>query len=161
MTRADIVGGLVLAAFFGAALWEGWSFQYGTEFAPGPGFAPVWLSGLGLAISAAIAFGAWRSAGGSDGRAQAEAAETAEAKTDKAGLLRVGATLIALAAMIAAVPWIGFVPAILIFLLVLALAIQRMSLLLGVGISVGTALFVYAIFVHFLGVPIPAGPLGF
>ena len=60
MTRADIFGGLLLAVFFGAALWEGWSFQYGTEFAPGPGFAPVWLSALGLLLALIIAFAAWR-----------------------------------------------------------------------------------------------------
>ena len=56
MTRADIFGGLLLAAFFAAALWEGWSFQYGTEFAPGPGFAPVWLSAIGLCVSLLIAY---------------------------------------------------------------------------------------------------------
>ena len=50
MTRADFYGGLLLAAFFGAALWEGSTFQYGTEFSPGPGFAPVWLSAIGLCV---------------------------------------------------------------------------------------------------------------
>ena len=32
---------LLLAVVFGASLWEASSFQYGTEFAPGPGFAPI------------------------------------------------------------------------------------------------------------------------
>ena len=57
MTRADLIAGLLLAAVFAASLWEASSFQYGTEFAPGPGFAPVWLSAIGIALSLAIAFG--------------------------------------------------------------------------------------------------------
>ena len=84
MTRADFVGGLLLSAIFGAALWEGWSFQYGTEFAPGPGFAPVWLSAIGLCVSLMIAaHGLWamRSGEDSDQRA-APALETG-------GLVRV------------------------------------------------------------------------
>ena len=124
MTRADIVGGLLLAAFFGAALWEGWSFQYGTEFAPGPGFAPVWLSGLGLVISAAVAFagcgagGLMKRAGGGGESADAEKGRSVACRRDPDRAGRDGRL----------VSWIGFVPAILVFLLVLTLAVQRMSL---------------------------------
>ena len=158
MTRSDIIGGLLLAVLFGTALWEGWSFQYGTEFAPGPGFAPVWLSALGLLIALVIAFAAWQGAR----RSNAATAPSAQREPlDRAGLLRVGATLLGLAVMLAVVPWIGFVPAILAFLLVLTLGVQRMSWLAGVAASVGTVLFIYTIFVHFLNVPIAVGPLGF
>ena len=155
MTRGDIIGGLLLAVFFGAALWEGWSFQYGTEFAPGPGFAPVWLSAIGLSIALVVAFAAWQSS-----RRSSTATEARGEPPDRAGVMRIGATLLALALMVAVVGWIGFVPAMLAFLLVLTLAVQRMSWLAGVGISVGTVIFIYTIFVHFLNVPIPAGPLG-
>ena len=160
MTRADLIGGLLLAVFFGAALWEGWSFQYGTEFAPGPGFAPVWLSSIGIVIALAITVGGWRSARLSSGSEQGTATAD-EAGSHTAGLIRVVATLLALAVMIAVVSWIGFVPAMLAFLLVLTLGIQRLSWLTSVGVSAGTVLFIYAIFVYFLRVPIPAGPLGF
>jgi len=156
MTRADILGGLLLAAGFGAALWEAWSFQYGTEFAPGPGFAPVWISAIGIAISLLIALNAWRSAR----RCAPEAQHDASA-LDRAGLFRVGATLVALVVMVAITPWLGFVPSILVFLLFLTLGVQRLSWLAGVGASVGTVVFVYLVFVRFLEVPIPSGPLGF
>ena len=73
MTRADFVGGLLLSAFFGATLWEGWSFQYGTEFAPGPGFAPVWLSAIGLCVSLLIAAnGLWAMRGAKGERRRAK-----------------------------------------------------------------------------------------
>ena len=156
MTRADIVGGLLLAAGFGAALWEGWSFQYGTEFAPGPGFAPVWLSGIGLALSLLIAFIALNAMRGSE-----QSAEDGSNALDKAGLLRVGATLVGLVAMVSLTPWLGLVASILVFLLFLTLGVQRLSYLVGIGASVATAVFVYVVFVRLLGVPIPSGPLGF
>lgn len=161
MTRADIAAGLLLTALFGAALWEASSFQFGTEFAPGPGFAPVWLSSIGILISLLIAIGGWRSAR----RSAADASRGAQGRDgaigDTAGLIRVTATLAALAAMIAAVAWIGFVPAMLAFLLVLTLAIQRMAVVTALAASFGTVAFIYTIFVYFLHVPIPAGPLGF
>ena len=159
MTRADIIGGLLLAAFFGAALWEGWSFQYGTEFAPGPGFAPVWLSAIGLVIASAIAFAGWRSSRRFDRTKEPSAVDSEP--LDRPGFLRVIATLLGLAAMLAAVPWIGFVPAILGFLLVLTLAVQRLPWPTGIAASMGTVAFIYMIFVYFLNVPIPPGPLGF
>ena len=160
MTRTDLFSGLVLAAGFAAALWEAWSFQYGSEFAPGAGFAPVWLSAIGVAISLAIAIGGWRNARRSDSKGADSATSSAE-QTDIAGLARVGATLIALFGMIAVTPWIGFVTAMLVFLLILTLFIQRLSAPVAVGASFATVAFVYTVFVHFLGVPIPAGPLGF
>ena len=155
MTRADFVGGLLLSAIFGAALWEGWSFQYGTEFAPGPGFAPVWLSAIGLCVSLMIAaHGLWamRSGEDSDQRA-APALETG-------GLVRVALTLLGLVAMVLLVEPLGLVAAILLFLLYLTLFVQRHGVAVGIGASVGTVVFVYVVFVYFLEVPVPKGPLG-
>ena len=55
---------------------------------------------------------------------------------------------------------LGLVPALFVFLLFLTLGVQRLSLPIGVGASVGTVVFVYLVFIYFLGVPIPSGPLG-
>jgi putative tricarboxylic transport membrane protein len=155
MTRADFYGGLLLAAFFGAALWEGWSFQYGAEFAPGPGFAPVWLSAIGLCVSLLIAAHGLRSM-----RRGADSAPGAAPALDKRGLARVALTLLGLAAMVLLVEPLGLAVSICLFLLYLTLVVQRLALGVGIGASVGTVVFVYVIFVHFLEVPIPKGPLG-
>jgi putative tricarboxylic transport membrane protein len=155
MTRADFVGGLLLSALFGAALWEGWSFQYGTEFAPGPGFAPVWLSAIGLCVSLMIAaHGLWamRSGEGS-GQRTAPTLETG-------GLVRVALTLLGLVAMVLLVEPLGLVVSILLFLLYLTLFVQRHGVAVGIGASVGTVVFVYVVFVYCLEVPVPKGPLG-
>jgi putative tricarboxylic transport membrane protein len=155
MTRADFYCGLLLTAFFGAALWEGSTFQYGTEFSPGPGFAPVWLSAIGVAVSLLItAHGLWAMRVAE--RTEANAAPSLE----KWGVARVILTLLGMAAMILLVPPLGLVLAILAFLLYLTLVVQRHSALVGIGASVGTVAFVYIVFVYFLDVPIPKGPLG-
>ena len=156
MTRADFIGGLLLSAFFGATLWEAWSFQYGTEFSPGPGFAPVWLSAVGLGVSLMIAAHGLRAMRGGEG-SEKTAAPTLEIK----GLVRVGLTLLGLAAMVVLTEPLGLVASILLFLLYLTLVVQRHSVAVGIGASVGTVAFVYVVFVYFLEVPIPKGPLGF
>ncbi|MPZ46527.1 MAG: hypothetical protein GEV05_24695 [Betaproteobacteria bacterium] len=154
MTRADFYGGLILSLFFGAALWEGWSFQYGTEFSPGPGFAPVWLSAIGLCVSLLVAVHGFRAMRNGASEAKAPALE-------KWGALRVILTLVGLAAMIFVVPWLGLALSILVFLLYLTLVVQRHSVVIGVGVSLATVVFFYFVFVYLLNVPIPKGPLGF
>jgi hypothetical protein len=153
VTRADFVGGLLLSAFFGAALLEGWSFQYGTEFAPGPGFAPVWLSAVGLCVSLLIA---------AHGLLAMRAADSRPAPAlEKWGLVRVALTLLGLGAMIFLVESLGLALSIVVVLLYLTLVVQRHAVAVGVGASLGTVAFVYVVFVYFLDVPIPKGPLGF
>ena len=153
MTRADIFAGLLLAAGFGAVLWEASSFLYGTEFAPGPGFAPVWLALIGIVLSLLVVFNARQvSKAGGEG-SQAE-------PLDKRGLLRVAATLAGLVVMMIAISWLGLVTAILAFLLFLTFGVQRLSPVAALGASVATVLFVYFVFAYFLHVPIPVGPFG-
>lgn len=153
MTRADIFAGLLLAAVFSAVVWEASSFQYGTEFAPGPGFAPVWYGAVGVLLSLLIAGNALRAVRASEQAAEADA-------LDRPGLIRVAATLAGLAVMLVVVPWLGFVPSVFVFLLFLTLGVQRLSVPLAVGTSVATVIFIYVVFVHLLGVPVPSGPLG-
>jgi hypothetical protein len=154
MTRADFYGGLLLAVFFGACLWEASTFQYGEEFSPGPGFAPVWLSAIGLCVALLIAAYGLRAL-----RDPTHAKEPPE-PLEKWGVARVLVTLAGMAAMILLVPVAGLVLALLAFLLFLTLVVQRHSLLAGIGTSVGTVVFVYLVFVYSLDVPIPKGPLG-
>jgi hypothetical protein len=154
MKRADPIVGLVLAAGFAACLWDATTFKYGTQFAPGPGFAPVWLSAIGVVLSLLVAMHAFSARRSGDGAAE-------DAPLDRRGLVQVAATLAGLVVMVAITDWLGLVSAMLLFLLFLTLVIQRMSLVTAVASSVGTVLFVYIVFVRLLDVPIPSGPLGF
>jgi len=80
---------------------------------------------------------------------------------EKGGLARVAYTLLGMTAMVFLVKWLGLATSILMFLLYLTLVVQRLAIGIGIGASLGTVVFVYVVFVHFLGVPIPEGPLGF
>jgi hypothetical protein len=155
MRREDIVVGLVLAAIFGAALWEASTFQYSTEFAPGPGFAPVWLSAIGFVLALCIVAGGWRAA-----RASRPAQEAGD-KLEAGGLGRVAATVGGLVVMLMLVPYLGYATAVLAFLLFLTFAVQRLRPVVAVAASLMTVGFVYLVFVRLLGVPMPVGPLGF
>ena len=156
MKRAELVAGILLALGFGVALWEATSFQYRTEFAPGPGFAPVWISAIAIVIALIVAVNSLRA----PASARSVAAPSAE-RVDKGGLVRVGSTLAGLVAMLLFVSWIGFVPAMFAFLVFLTLFVQRLGVASSVAVSAGTVAFVYVVFVYFLDVPIPKGPLGF
>ena len=154
MTRADLYGGLLLAVFFAAALWEASTFQYGTEFSPGPGFAPVWLSAVGLCVSLLIA------AHGVRAMRPREDSERTVPALEKSGLARVALTLLGLAVMLLLAAPLGLTLALLLYLLFLTAIVQRHSLGVAAGASVGTVAFVYLVFVYFLEVPVPKGLLG-
>ena len=154
MTRADLYGGLLLGAFFAAALLEAFTFEYGSEFSPGPGFAPVWLSAIGLCVSLCIAAYAVRAMRSGEGSGPATP------RLEKPGLVRIALTLLALAAMVLLVAPLGLVLALLLYLLFITVVVQRHSFAVAVGTSIGTVAFVYLVFVRFLEVPVPKGPLG-
>ena len=152
MTRADSPIGALLVLGCLWVLWQASRLQYGTEFAPGPGFAPVWLALIGASLSLLLALVAWR--------ARPRSVEQ-PTTGGPAGLVRVGASLIAMAVLLQLVPLLGLLLALLIYLIFISLAIERLGLALSLGVSVGTVGFIYLVFARFLGVPFPTGPLGF
>ena len=157
MTRADVIAGLLLGLGFSAVIWEASSFQYGTEFAPGPGFAPIWLGIIGLILTALMVGTALGRARRGNPAADDEDPQALEPQ----GLLRVGAALAGLVGFLVLVPWVGLAIALFVFLLILTLGVQRLSVVAGIATSVATVCFVYLVFVLFLNVPVPSGPLGF
>ena len=152
MSRADVVIGLLGTVVFLLLFWGARSFPYSTQYTPGPGFAPTWLAVIGTLLSVLIAINAWRSRQNPDFRPDV---------SDRAGLLRVATALVGLFAMMQLSPPLGLMLAVLIYLLFLALVVQRLSWPVAVGTSLGTVLFVLVVFQRFLGVPFPRGPLGF
>jgi hypothetical protein len=151
VTRADLPIGLLLAVACLFILWQATLLPYGSEFAPGPGFAPIWLALLGFILSMLVAINAWRQPGlppGSD-------------FSDRRALARVGASTVGLFVMLALIPPLGMLLSLLLFLLFLSLAVERLQPAAAVGVSLGTVGFVYLVFQRFLNVPFPTGPLGF
>jgi hypothetical protein len=152
LTRADIPIGLLFVVACLWVLWQASLLPYGSEFAPGSGFAPVWLSLLGLLLSVLLAGIAWL---------QRDRARPLPESGGRGGLARVVGSLAGMLVMILLVPALGLLPAILAYLTFLSLAVERLPFALGLGVSVGTVAFVHFVFGRFLGVPFPVGPLGF
>lgn len=152
MTRADVPIGLLLTVACVWVFWQATALPYGSEFAPGPGFAPVWLSLLGTIFGVLVVANAWRNRG----------LALAPVETGgRLGLARVAAGLGGALVMLLLVPALGLLPALLAYLVFLSLAVERLSPPLGLGVSVGTIGFIYLVFARLLGVPFPSGPLGF
>jgi hypothetical protein len=122
----------------GMPLWEG--------FAPNSGFLPLiygfLLTALSLIILAGLLSG-----------------EGAGADTGM-----IGKPLLVLAALIGAVVGlevVGFAISIFLMLLVLYAVIERLPILISTAVSAATTAALYFAFKTWLGVPLPAGPIGF
>ena len=152
MTRADVPIGLLLAAGCLWVFWQATRLPYGSEFAPGPGFAPTWLAGLGALLGLALAIAAARR-GGLPGAPPAEGG--------RAGLVRVTAAVAGLAIMLLLISSLGLLLTLFAYLAFLTLGVQRLPIAASLLTSAGTVTFLYIVFQRVLGVPFPPGPLGF
>lgn len=146
MTRADAVIGAGLTLAFLALAIAANGLGVTSEFEPGPGFAPFWLGVFGAILSAYITVRSVR----------ADPAPPFLA----AGLTRVTVAVAGLVIAIALADTVGFFVALTAYLLLVTLVIERMRAPSGIATAVGTMLLVYLVFVVFLHVPFPKGPLG-
>ena len=147
MTRQDVAIGGVLAVVFGVMAWQATKMTYGTEFAPGPGFTPLWLGVIGAFLALAVAV---RARG-------AKGLPPADPRAER----RVALSALGIAVVAMAAPVVGLVLALAAYLIFFTLVIERLRIRVGLASSAGTALLVYLVFERFLNVPFPIGPLGF
>ncbi|MDP8923645.1 MAG: tripartite tricarboxylate transporter TctB family protein, partial [Chloroflexota bacterium] len=135
-----------------AMAWQAAGLPYLAPTGPGAGFFPLWLALIGVVLAVLIAITAHRTPGLPSGPTE---------HGGRAGLLRVALAAGGLLVMILLIPVFGLILAVLLYLLFLALAIERLSPAVGIGMSLGTIAFVYVVFARLLRVPFPTGPLGF
>jgi putative tricarboxylic transport membrane protein len=152
VTRADAPIGLLLTAFCLWVFWLATRLPFGTEFAPGPGFAPIWLAGIGALLALALAIAAARRRG---------LPGSPPAEGGRIGLARVAAAVAGQVIMLLLIPPLGLLLAIFAYLAFLTSGGQRLSIAAGLLCSAGTVAFLHVVFQRALGVPFPAGPLGF
>lgn len=150
-----ITGDRLLALAFGlfGVVWivESRQLTYWSEFAPGSGFLPFWL-GVVIVVLAAIVLG------------KSFASKPAELAGDEDYTprpQRVIAITLGLFACVAALPHLGFVVSIALYLAFLIGWVERRSLLEMTVIPLAASIGIFAIFRTWLSVPLPAGPWGF
>ncbi len=149
MKRIDIATACVMLALSAIVLGETWGLGYWAEFAPGSAFAPVWVAGAGVVLSVLLLVEALR--GGDD--------EPADLPSRPA-MLRVLGTLAGLWLVIVATPLLGLLTAATLFIVYLLLVVLRQPVLPSLFATAATMGLVAGIFVGWLNIALPKGPLG-
>ena len=151
MRSADrIAGAALLALAVAFAVFALRRHAYWGENGPGPAFLPFWV-GLVLAVLAMLLLvGALRSKDPGP-----------PWLPDRTGLVRVGIVLGATIAYIALLGALGMTIATALFLVVLVRWPDRQPWRTAIGVAIVVAALNYVVFVRWLKVPLPEGPLGF
>lgn len=147
MTRADVAIGGVMAVIFAGLAWQATRLTYGTEFAPGPGFTPLWLGVFGAVLAVVVAV---------RGR-KAAAAPPVDLRAETRVVVAVLGVIVAVVLM----PLLGFVTAFAAYLIFFTIVVERLGLPVALATSLAVIALIYIVFARFLGVPFPVGPLGF
>lgn len=119
--------------------------RYWDRTTPGAGFFPTWLAGVGFLLAAIMLVAQHR---GTDGGSLD--------LPDRLGMLRVGLMLASMTATALAIPVVGMVPAVAILIAFLLIVVLRQRLVPSLAATAIVAIGIEAIFVRWLGVPLPA-----
>ena len=147
MKKSDVVPALLMLVLSAAIAFDTRSLSFWHDTTPGPAFLPVWLAVAGAVLFVLRLVEARRS-------------REVIAWPDRAALVRIVVIFGALALVPLVSPLVGLVLALALFIAFLLLAVLRQPLwpsLAAVSITIGL---VYAIFVGWLGVPLPKGLIG-
>jgi hypothetical protein len=136
--------------FFGSILLLKVSsrYAYSSDIGPGPGFFPMWLSGLLLVLSLFYIFASLKGKNPSE-----------ESWPGKTSLLKLVWILICMILFVVLAPILGFVASSSVVLFLLFLRSYRWYL--NLALSVGISLIIFWIFYHALGVLLPVNEFGF
>lgn len=146
MRFSDVAPAACMLALSGAIALDTRGLSFWDDTTPGPAFLPVWL-----AVAGAVLFVLRLS------EARSLRAAVPVEWPDRAVLGRVAIVFAGLIAVPLLAPFLGFVPALALLVGFVLLFVLRQALwpsLIAVTITVGL---IYAIFVAWLGVPLPRG----
>ncbi|MHA6297187.1 tripartite tricarboxylate transporter TctB family protein [Devosia sp. CAU 1758] len=144
-SRNDLASGAIFVAFGAYFALEALRYEFGTPFRMGPGFMPIVLGGVLIALGIAVAAKGM-------GKPDTEVAPPWPWR----GLLLVLGTILFFAATFRG---LGFIPVVLIAGFVTAMSSAKNTVLSALVISVGLCLLCYLIFVVGLGMIVPlVGP---
>jgi len=146
-----IVASVAFLVLFCATIWLSVSLPFIDELGPGPGFFPIWLAGIGAALSLLLI--------AETVRAPADAAE-ASLMPDRAALFRVGSIIVMLAVGALVLDWLGWRITALIVTGLLLPALGARSPLVVIPFVLAASFGVFHVFYYWLKVPLPMGSFG-
>ena len=150
MRRANLaiaVAAILLstAILIGARQYPVWS-----RTAPGTGLMPVILGVVGLVLGVALLVNTLR-----------QPSYEPLGLPDRATLRRIGGAMAGLAVAFALTPLLGLLVAQTLFMLYMLLGLQRRRIVPSLLTTAITSGLIYGVFMRWLHVPLPTGPLGF
>ena len=148
MRKSDVVPALLMLGLSAALVLETRKLSFWADTTPGPAFLPVWL-GIAGAVLCVLRL------------AEARRVQTAPDWPDRPALVRVGLILAGLVGVPLLSPLLGLVLTLTLFVAFLLVGVLRQRLLPSLATLAVTIGLIYAIFVGWLGVPLPKGMLGF
>lgn len=150
MRTLDVAPALVMLGLSALVYGGTRDLSYWSEFTPGPAFLPTWVAGAGVLISIVILVQAFRQGG--TGKPE---------WPDRAGGVRVLLTTGGLALCVPLAPHLGLVATTVVFMVGMMLGILRRKVLPSLVTALTTGVLIYTVFVWWLRVALPVGPLGF
>jgi putative tricarboxylic transport membrane protein len=150
---AEVVAGSLLLALGIVVALLARRLPYWHDYAPGPGFFPLWIGALLAAVSAVELLRSMR-------RSPEEAAT--DGPSDEPGFTRTSAIVAGLSvvATLLVAP-LGFILAMAVFIAGASWTLAPANPVRNLASTLIIPLSVWLIFVLWLGVPLPRGPLGF
>lgn len=150
MRVVDVAPAAVMLGLSAVVLAGTRDLPYWVDFTPGPAFLPRWIAGAGGLLSVILLIQAWRAGG------------TARPEwPEKAGAIRVLLTTGGLILCVPLAPILGFVATTVVFMVGMLVGILRRRPFPSLVTAVGTGGLIHVVFVWWLRVGLPAGPLGF
>jgi putative tricarboxylic transport membrane protein len=149
MKRIDIATALIMLALCAVVIIGMAGFAFWSDYAPGPSFGPYLIAGAGILLALLLLVEAIR-----------EEDQPAD-WPDAIGRSRVVFTATGLVLFAAALPWLGFLISAVAFMIVLMMVVLRRSVVPSLLTTAVTIALIQGIFVQWLNVRLPTGPLGF
>jgi len=149
MRVTNLIAALTLLALSVLVLSGTWALPYWADFAPGSAFAPFWVAMVGMTLAIALFV-----------TTLLDNSSEPNSFPDRHGIVRILALTAGLWLMVLLIPLLGFMSAGILFCLFLLLGIERRPLLPSLFTTAVIAGLVYGVFIAWLGIALPAGPLG-
>ncbi len=144
---AGVWAGLVVLAVALVFFFSSLPYAYTSEYGPGPGMFPRWISVLLVVLAVLYIAASWKGA---------QAAGRMPGAKEIRNILFI---VIAMALFVLLLPIFGFTVCATLFLF--ALLFKAYKWFVGLAISVGATAVLYLLFAVLLDVRLPVGPLGF
>ncbi|PZE22130.1 tripartite tricarboxylate transporter TctB family protein [Paenibacillus xerothermodurans] len=148
MRNAGIWVGAMILLFAGTIFAQSLSYDYFSDFGPGPGLFPLWLSGMLIVSGVLYIITAIRK----------DRIDLSKVFPPGPGLRKVISIIAAVVIFLSLAPVAGYIPASVIMLFILFFADYKWYW--NVGISIVVTLAIFYVFQSLLNVPLPEFSIG-